>query len=37
MSARPPVGGGQKVRRVMTQAINVIFEFLKNVKYFYFI
>jgi hypothetical protein len=31
MSQRAPAPGGPKVKRVMTQAINLIFEFLKNV------
>ena len=32
MSQRGGAAGGPKVKRVMTQAINLIFEFLKNVS-----
>jgi hypothetical protein len=33
MATRGSAVGGPKVKRVMTQAINLIFEFLKNVSY----
>ena len=33
MAQRGGAPGGPKVKRVMTQAINLIFEFLKNVRH----
>lgn len=32
MASRGAAPGGMKVKRVMTQAINLIFEFMKNVS-----
>ncbi len=36
MAYRGNAGGAPKVRKVMTQAINLMFEFLKNASSFFY-